>query len=314
MLFSFGGLLGIAIWDGRCATGCDVFCSLENSLKIISLFSLDCYSIILFFQRNYSGCLFGCFILTLSSLIAPLGCRPSVHYRVHHKFPLACEIPANALFCSPRVSSCQEKAFNFNSIRWDSIYVNRMYSDPLVWSSLCYGVGGMITLTIASGEVHLAAMQFGACLTSCCYHKSREAAWSFADVSVAFALFFVCVWALYVAYIQEKWVYFFIFSFGLPLTVFLGVVSGDPATVHSNKSRKPRPIYELVHLIWHFTTWLGPPLAGHFFSAHSKDSGLVLGAAYLDPFRILPVIPVSALMIGLVLAVTGNKLAMLPFH
>ena len=167
------------------------------------------------------------------------------------------------------------------------------------------------------------------------YHRNREAIYFNLDNIFATSLLVSYCWSLCIAYGAYE-AYFIFGLVGIPVAIFLLVYCGMPADITIIKNASPgplcctrsdRPLYNSVHALWHVASGCGPLLSVWMFSNYAADHGnmqilsgikpetMVMGSAVcFDSWGWMPVVPTTALLLGVLLNLTGNYFGVMPMN
>lgn len=209
----------------------------------------------------------------------------------------------------------------------------RLSHDVLVVTSLIYGVAAVYAFL--ENQLHMSFLCAMTCIGSTIYHLHRESSYFNFDNIFAMSQLQIFCWSLYLSFGVRFFEYFIVGCISLPVVGFLLVYSGDPAEIEYDKEnnryhRKPRSIYDTVHLIWHIVSGCGPVLAIWLFGhrvmtsslpSPSPDSSLlysipspIMGSHLaLDKLGAFPIIPVLSILFSIVLNIIANYHGVVPF-
>lgn len=199
----------------------------------------------------------------------------------------------------------------------------RKWTDKLITTSYIYLIAGLCAFCL--GDINVGTLCSITCIGSCLYHRNREVRFFNLDNIFATSLLAVFCYALMSAYYLCE-VFFLTGVLGAPIAAFLLVYCGMPADVTIDNSglcctRKGRPIYDIIHTLWHIVSGLGPIVAVfYFYALRTKQfrfllipSSAELTTTQLAWAEVDPVwMPASALCVGVIINVAGNLAGIMP--
>ncbi len=197
----------------------------------------------------------------------------------------------------------------------------RSWQDKLIVTSLIYLAAAIFAIYL--GENYIATLCTFTCAGSVLYHRNYEMRFFNLDNIFATSLVVVFSYTLLSAfYVCQE--FFIAGVLGLPLASFLLVYCGMPADITLNEDnsccvRKSRPMYDMVHTLWHLVSGAGPLLSVLYFHSLRSGQHSLLGFAMerspshpqwsaSDAFAMA----LSAVCAGVLVNVAGNLIGIMP--
>lgn len=197
----------------------------------------------------------------------------------------------------------------------------RVWQDKLILTSLIYLAAAVFAIYL--GETYIATLCTFTCAGSVLYHRNYEMRYFNLDNIFATSLVVVFSYTLLSAFFACQEI-FLLGVLGLPLASFLLVYCGMPAdiTISADRSccvRKSRPMYDVVHTLWHLVSGAGPLLSVLYFHSLRSGQHSLMGFAIerspshpqwtaLDAFAMA----LTAVCAGVLVNVAGNVIGIMP--
>lgn len=192
--------------------------------------------------------------------------------------------------------------------------MRRPCGDKTVWSSLVYALAGLYSFYL--GQYALGTLQVVTCGGSTLYHLRREAVYFNLDNTFASSLLFLTLYAGGMAIHVEDWSHCLATAVGLPISAFLIIFCGMPATL----ARDPCTGYGIRqcagaqyddwHSAWHVVSGSATVVVAHFFQRHWPH--LQCGGPNFALMPDLPVVPTLCVAAALCMNIAGNSGKVMP--